>query len=36
MLAPLAERVPVFDLGRGPLDRMAAAVEELAGLAVPT
>ena len=29
-LAPLAERVPVFDLGRGPLDRMAAAVEELA------
>ena len=34
-LAPLAERVPVFDLGRGPLDRMAAAVEELAGLGVP-
>lgn len=34
-LAPLAERVPVFDLGRGPLDRMAAAVEELAGLGAP-
>ena len=33
MLAPLAERMPVFDLGRGPLDRMAAAVEDLAGLA---
>ena len=34
-LAPLVERVPVFDLGRGPLDRMAAAVEELAGLGAP-
>jgi hypothetical protein len=34
-LAPLANRVPVFDLGRGPLDRMAAAVEELAGLGIP-
>ena len=36
VLAPLAKRVPIFDLGRGPLDRMVAAVEELAGLAVPT
>ena len=35
MLAPLAERVPIFDLGRGPIDRMAAAVEDLAGLRVP-
>ena len=34
-LAPLAERVPVFDFGRGPLDRMAAAVEELADLGAP-
>jgi hypothetical protein len=33
ILAPLAERVPIFDLGRGPLDEMAAAVEHLAGLA---
>jgi hypothetical protein len=34
-LTPLAERVPVFDLGRGPLDRMAAAVEELAETSDP-
>jgi hypothetical protein len=32
-LAPLAERVPTFDLGRGPLAEMAAAVEGLAGTA---
>ena len=31
-LAPLAERVPAFDLGRGPLHEMAAAIEGLAGL----
>jgi hypothetical protein len=36
VLAPLAKRIPIFDLGRGPLYRMIAAVEELAGLAVPT
>jgi hypothetical protein len=34
-LAPLANRVPVFDLGRGPLDGMAAAVEQLADQGVP-
>ena len=30
-IAPLADRVPAFDLGRGPLPRMAEAVEALAG-----
>jgi len=30
-LAPLADRVPSFDLGRGPLASMAEAVESLAG-----
>jgi hypothetical protein len=30
ILAPLADRVPAFDLGRGPLAEMAAAVESLA------
>jgi hypothetical protein len=34
-LAPLADRVPAYDLGRGPLDRMATAVEDLARLGVP-
>lgn len=34
-LAPLADRVPAFDLGRGPLDEMAAAVEGLVDLRVP-
>jgi hypothetical protein len=31
ILAPLADRVPAFDLGRGPLSRMAEAVEALVG-----
>ena len=31
ILAPLADRVPAFDLGRGPLPRMAEAVEALVG-----
>jgi hypothetical protein len=30
-LAPLADRVPAFDLGRGPIAEMVAAVEGLAG-----
>jgi hypothetical protein len=30
-LQPLADRVPAFDLGRGPLAEMVARVEELAG-----
>jgi len=30
-LAPLADRVPAFDLGRGPLPRMVEAVEALVG-----
>ncbi len=30
-LAPLADRVPAFDLGRGPLTQMAEAVEALVG-----
>jgi hypothetical protein len=36
MLAPLADAVPAFDLARGPLDRMVAAVEALAGPASST
>jgi hypothetical protein len=32
-LAPLAATVPAYDLGRGPLDAMARAVERLAGAA---
>ena len=35
LLAPLADRVPAFDLGRGPLPRMAEAVEALAGARAP-
>ena len=35
-LAPLADRVPAFDLGRGPLAEMATVVEGLAGAARPT
>ena len=34
-LAPLADRVPAFDLGRGPLDEMARSVEALGHAAVP-
>jgi hypothetical protein len=33
MLTPLADRVPAFDLGRGPLAEMAAVVEGLAAAA---
>ncbi len=35
-LAPLADRVPAFDLGRGPIAEMVAVVEGLAGAASPT
>jgi hypothetical protein len=34
-LAPLVDRVPAFDLGRGPIPRMAEAVEALAGPRAP-
>lgn len=34
-LAPLADQVPAFDLGRGPLDEMAATVEGLVGYGAP-
>ena len=34
-LAPLADRVPAYDLGRGPLTSMAEAVEWLAGNGAP-
>jgi len=30
-IAPLAESIPAFDLGRGPLADMVAAVEKIAG-----
>jgi hypothetical protein len=30
-LQPLADRVPAFDLGRGPLAEMVARVEEITG-----
>jgi hypothetical protein len=35
ILAPLADRVPAFDLGRGLLSRMAETVEALVGSRVP-
>ena len=34
-LTPLADRVPAYDLGRGPLGSMAEAVEQLAGGRTP-
>jgi hypothetical protein len=36
ILTPLADGVPAYDLGRGPLDDMASVVEDLAGLRVST